>query len=105
MNDVRYPWLVLVPRKANLREIYELSSEDTAELFSEIRFYSKLLKESFSAKKINVANLGNIVSQLHIHIVARFENDEAWPGPVWSKGTAQKYTEKQLQEMLLKLNS
>jgi len=104
MNDARYPWLILVPRRAALTELYELSLEDSTELLSEIDIYSRLLKERFSAKKINVANLGNIVSQLHVHIVARLENDEAWPGPVWGRGTLRKYTEVQLQETLLKVN-
>lgn len=113
MNDSRYPWLILVPRKSKdpspemtdretftpLTELFELNEQDLSELMSEISFYSQLLKEKFTAKKINVANLGNIVSQLHIHIIARNENDEAWPGPVWGRGKAVPYTTEELSSI------
>jgi len=91
VNDRRFPWLLLVPRRANLRDLQDASEEDYALMMEEIRRASQMLKEETGAQKMNVASLGNMVPQLHIHIIARFKNDEAWPGPVWGVGTAEPY--------------
>jgi diadenosine tetraphosphate (Ap4A) HIT family hydrolase len=91
MNDARYPWLVLVPRRADLTEIHDLSAADRAMLMEEIARASAALKSLSGAAKINVGALGNLVPQLHIHVVARNPGDFAWPGPVWGQGTAEPY--------------
>ena len=84
MNDSNYPWFILVPTRKNITELYELEKKDRLELNSEIDIISKKLSIHFDAKKMNIAALGNIVPQLHIHIIVRKENDAAWPNPVWN---------------------
>ena len=91
MNDTRYAWLVLVPRKANLVELHELPAGDRAVLIEEIARASEKLKAFSKAAKINVGALGNLVPQLHVHVVARKPDDFAWPGPVWGQGVAKPY--------------
>lgn len=83
MNDSRYPWLILVPRIPNVREWLDLSSTDQALLLAEQLQVSQCLQTLLSPDKLNIATLGNIVPQLHLHIIARFETDFAWPSPVW----------------------
>jgi diadenosine tetraphosphate (Ap4A) HIT family hydrolase len=83
MNDTTYPWLILVPRRANCREISELTSTDRHRLIDEIARASEALQREFRPEKINVGALGNMVPQLHVHVIARFVNDPAWPKPVW----------------------
>lgn len=92
MNDARYPWLVLVPRKNHLSELHDVSSPDRNLLMEEIARASAGLKAVANAAKINIGALGNLVPQLHVHIVARFPGDPAWPGPVWGSGPAEPYT-------------
>lgn len=84
MNNANFPWLILVPRKQALRELYDLTSNDYMQVMQEIRMMTEKFASHTGAYKINVAALGNVVPQLHIHIIARFENDAAWPAPVWS---------------------
>ena len=84
MNNSNYPWFILVPTRKNITELYELEKKDRLELNSEIDIISKKLSIHFNAKKMNIAALGNIVPQLHIHIIVRKENDAAWPNPVWN---------------------
>lgn len=84
-NESRFPWLVLVPRRESVSELIDLSMEDQQALTCEIAMVSQLMKAKYSPDKLNVANLGNIVKQLHIHVIARYEADSAWPGPVWGK--------------------
>ncbi len=91
MNDARFPWLILVPRKPDLRDFDDVAGADKARFYAEIELASKILREATSAKKMNVAALGNMVPQLHVHVVARFSNDEAWPAPVWGVGEAVPY--------------
>lgn len=91
MNDARFPWLILVPRRAGLIEIHELAPEERATLIEEAAFAGECLKALTGAKKINTAALGNSVAQLHVHVVARFESDAAWPGPIWGVGEAAAY--------------
>lgn len=83
MNDNDLPWIMLVPEKYEIREIFELSVKDQQTLMEEISFVSKKLMGTFSPKKINVGALGNMVPQLHIHIICRYENDRCWPGSIW----------------------
>lgn len=86
MRDHRFPWVVLVPRIANLRDFHDLPRQHAPTLFDEIEAVSTALVETFAAEKINVAALGNQVPQLHVHVIGRYANDAAWPAPVWSAG-------------------
>jgi diadenosine tetraphosphate (Ap4A) HIT family hydrolase len=91
LNDARYPWLVLVPEKAGLVEMIDLEELDQQQLMREIASASRALQTLFNPDKLNVGALGNRVRQLHVHVMARFVSDEAWPGPVWGVGQAQSY--------------
>ncbi|HEX3944988.1 MAG TPA: HIT domain-containing protein [Rhizomicrobium sp.] len=91
MNDRRFPWLVMVPRREDLRELHDLLPEDGATLMQEVARASRTLKMLTSAAKMNIGALGNLVPQLHIHIIARALDDAAWPGPVWGCGAAVPY--------------
>ena len=91
MNDARYLWLVLVPRHENLSELIHLGETNRAILMEEITAVSKALIGFAGVDKINVGALGNIVRQLHVHVVARSKGDAAWPGPVWGAGAPQRY--------------
>jgi diadenosine tetraphosphate (Ap4A) HIT family hydrolase len=93
MNDARYAWLVLVPRRAGLVEIADLPDEEQAMLWREVHRAGKALRAVAPCDKLNLGALGNIVRQLHLHVVARCEGDAAWPGPVWGHGRAQPYAE------------
>lgn len=105
MNDSQYPWLILVPRKPDLRELYELSDGERQQFSRESDLVSRILVTALGAEKLNVAALGNMVPQLHIHHIARFSNDAAWPKPVWGLHPAVAYAPDALQqrrEQLLK---
>ncbi len=103
MNDERYPWIILVPRREQLREIYQLAEADQQQLLKESNFVSKVMAELFSAHKMNVAALGNIVEQLHLHHVARFTSDAAWPKPIWGVGETVPYSDVAAKAMLSQL--
>jgi diadenosine tetraphosphate (Ap4A) HIT family hydrolase len=94
MDDVRFEWLVLVPRRPGVRELHDLAADDLARLVGEVTAASRLLSAR-GAHKVNVGALGNLVPQLHVHVVARHPGDEAWPGPVWGAGTRRPYAEDQ----------
>ena len=83
MNDRRFPWVILVPARAGAIEIVDLSPADRATLIEEIARVSAAMRELFQPAKLNVAALGNVVPQLHVHVVARFTTDAAWPNPIW----------------------
>ena len=83
-NDTTWPWLYLVPRRTNIREIYDLAAADQARLMREISLASRALQAVYQPEKINTAALGNMVPQLHVHVFARFKDDPAWPKPVWA---------------------
>lgn len=83
MRDSTYPWLILVPERKNLRDLDDLSPDDRALAMIEIDRVSKMMKDLLHPYKMNVAALGNVVEQLHIHVIARFKEDLAWPKPVW----------------------
>lgn len=103
MNDARFPWLILVPRRAGLSELFDLKHAERMVLAEELNRASMGLKTIFKAKKINVGALGNMVPQLHIHVVARTESDAAWPGPVWGSGKAIPYQPEACQALTGKL--
>lgn len=91
MDDCRFPWAVLVPRRAGAVEVHDLPPGDRVALIDEIALVSRALKKVSGAQKMNIGALGNIVSQLHIHIIGRNEGDDAWPGPVWGAGARVPY--------------
>ncbi len=97
MNDASYPWLILVPERAGARELHRLSPDDLALATAEIVRASAALERLFQPVKLNVAALGNIVPQLHIHVIARFEGDPAWPRPVWGVTPAVPYGAAELE--------
>jgi diadenosine tetraphosphate (Ap4A) HIT family hydrolase len=103
MNDARFPWLVLVPRKAGMAEICDLPHDDQTLLWREVTRASQALGAIEGFDKLNLGALGNIVRQLHVHVVGRREGDAAWPGPVWGSGVAVPYGEEALASMLHKL--
>jgi diadenosine tetraphosphate (Ap4A) HIT family hydrolase len=92
MNDERFPWFVLVPRRSNIREVYELSRADQILLQDEIAYVGESLMKAFSGNKLNVAALGNQVPQLHVHLVVRFHHDACWPNPIWCQGAPEPMT-------------
>ncbi len=99
-RDARYPWLILVPRQADLREMHDLSNADQMRLMTDITHISQAMQTAWQADKVNVAALGNMVPQLHIHIIMRYRNDAAWPGPIWGVGAAQDYSDAALTDAL-----
>ena len=103
MNDSRFPWLTLVPRRSGLAEIIDLAAADRAQLMDEMALTSAALKSLTGAQKLNVGALGNIVRQLHVHIVARFASDAAWPGPVWGFGQRIAYSTGETEDLIARL--
>jgi len=91
MRDATYPWLLLVPRGPGLTEIIDLDERDRHRLMDEIALASRVLRALTQPTKLNVGALGNQVRQLHVHVIARFEGDPAWPGPVWGKAPPRPY--------------
>ena len=89
MRDHRFPWTILVPRIAGMRDFHDLPREQALTLFDEVGHVSRALVDAFRAEKINVAALGNQVPQLHVHVIGRYAADDAWPGPVWNAGVVE----------------
>jgi diadenosine tetraphosphate (Ap4A) HIT family hydrolase len=104
-DDARFAWIVMVPRRADMRELIDLNEADSAQLMSEIRAVSQALQAEVAHDKLNVAAIGNIVSQLHVHIVARSVDDAAWPAPVWGVGTAEAYAGEAGQHLATRLKA
>ena len=105
MDDARFPWLVLVPRRAGLIELDDLDESDHARLMHETRRAMETLRGMGECHKLNVGALGNIVRQLHVHVVARRDGDAAWPGPVWGHGPAKRYTPEARAGLIARLRS
>lgn len=99
-HDARYPWLLLVPRLAKVSEVFDLSAEQQAQLWQEVSSVSALWQRVTAADKINIATLGNVVAQLHVHVVARFQTDAAWPAPIWGRGEAEVYPAEARQALI-----
>ncbi|MDF1764437.1 MAG: HIT domain-containing protein [Oleibacter sp.] len=97
MNDRRYPWVILVPAQSNVFEYYHLALKDRQQMMSESVWLAEKMADYFNADSMNVAALGNVVPQLHVHHVARFETDTAWPAPVWGHSAAEPYSEEEKQ--------
>ena len=103
MNDAHYPWFILVPRREDVSELFQLDADDQQVLWQETTQLAEVLKDTFAADKMNVATLGNVVSQLHMHVVVRRREDAAWPAPVWGKQPAQPYSDEQVVAIKAKL--
>jgi diadenosine tetraphosphate (Ap4A) HIT family hydrolase len=99
-NDTNYPWLLLVPRRAGASEIIDLDEADQAQLLNEIGRTSRALKEATACHKLNIAAIGNVVPQLHVHVVARRRDDPAWPRPVWGAVPARAYEPAELDHFV-----
>lgn len=100
MNDQRFPWVILVPRFVGMREFHDVPAEHKAQFQAEIDRASLSLQALTKAHKMNVAALGNMVPQLHVHVVARFDGDDAWPAPVWGVGKAAPYAGTEAAELI-----
>lgn len=105
MNDSNYPWFILVPRREEVSELFQLDADDQRQLWQETTLLAETLKDIFAADKMNVATLGNVVSQLHMHVIVRRREDASWPAPVWGRYPAQPYTEQQAGQVVDKLRS
>ncbi len=105
MNDSQYPWFILVPERADLQEIYQLSKTERELLTEESSYLAENLAVFYQADKMNIAAIGNMVPQLHIHHIVRYKSDKAWPAPVWGKFDAVPYTEQQIAENLVRIKS
>jgi diadenosine tetraphosphate (Ap4A) HIT family hydrolase len=105
MNDSNYPWFILVPTKENIKEIFELSPEERIQLIEESAVLSENLSKIFNADKMNIAALGNVVPQLHVHHIVRYKKDKAWPDPIWGKFPAVKYSEQEIQSIINQLKN
>jgi len=100
MNDSHFPWLILVPKISGATELYHLTKNQRIQLDAESIFLSETLMKLYQGTRLNVAALGNVVSQLHIHHVVRFQTDSAWPAPVWGKFAAKPYEEDALNQQI-----
>ncbi|MCD9097792.1 HIT family protein [Luteimonas fraxinea] len=105
MDDANYPWLVLVPRIAGAREMIDLDADQRRQLTDEIDIAARLLRDAFRPCKLNIAALGNMVEQLHVHVIGREQDDPAWPAPVWGRVAARPYTPEQLVERIGQLQA
>jgi diadenosine tetraphosphate (Ap4A) HIT family hydrolase len=103
MDDSRYLWCIIVPRLPDLRDFHEVPGAQKATFLSEIDRVSEAANQLAGAYKMNVAALGNMVEQLHVHIIARHTGDAAWPGPVWGVGSAEPYSEDQASKLIAQI--
>lgn len=104
MNDSQYPWVILVPRRPDVREIFHLSDEDQLALLRESTLVNQRMADAFEADSMNVAALGNVVTQLHLHHVVRFKTDATWPKPVWGGVPVKPYSDADKKEMATKIS-
>lgn len=105
MNDARYPWFILVPRRADVSELFQLDAVDQQALWQETTTLAQTLKDLFGADKLNVATLGNVVAQLHMHVIVRRREDDAWPAPVWGRHPPVAYLPEQVEAICGKLRT
>lgn len=103
MNDRQYPWFILVPRRAEISEVFQLDAADQQALWQECSALAELLKDTFAADKMNIATLGNMVAQLHVHVIVRRKTDAAWPAAVWGRLPAVPYTAEEIAAVRAKL--
>ena len=100
INDANYPWLILVPRVANISDVIDLTDSQQQTLWQESALVSRALKHLFTPDKLNVAALGNMVPQLHLHHIVRYQNDVSWPKPIWGQVPAKSYSDEQLAKLI-----
>lgn len=100
MNNANYHWLVLIPKRQDVSEIFELNHQDQQQLSFETANLAKILKDIFQADKMNIAAFGNVVKQLHIHVICRFKNDRVFPSPVWLDNEKTLYQENILKDKI-----
>ncbi len=105
MNDRSLPWCILVPEREGIKEIDELSTAERSVLIEEIACVSGVIRELYHPMKINVGALGNLVSQLHVHVLGRFADDRAWPDPIWGTGPVEAYGSDELEEVVSKIKA
>lgn len=105
MNDRHFPWLILVPRREGVHELIDLLPGDQLQLWQETAQISRVMQSEFKPRKLNIAMLGNIVPQLHVHLIARFETDLAWPRPVWGVGQTEAYRPEDVASLLARLKA
>jgi diadenosine tetraphosphate (Ap4A) HIT family hydrolase len=105
MNESRYPWLVLVPERAGISEIYQLNESDQRVLMKESSVLAQGLADGFAADKMNIAAIGNLVPQLHIHHIVRYRDDPAWPAPVWGRFAPLPYNDESLARIISRLQA
>ncbi len=105
MDESHYPWLVLVPRLPGLRDLIDLDQSRRHQLTDEVDRASRLLRDAFCPDKLNVAALGNVVAQLHVHVIARFKTDPAWPMPVWGRIETRPYSPEAMLERMTQLQA
>lgn len=91
INNAHIPWFILVPQKENIEHLWDLTDSNQAQLFQEISFMSNIIKEYYGVDRLNIGALGNMVPQMHWHIIARFKNDYCWPNPIWGNVPAKEY--------------
>ena len=103
MNDSQYPWFILVPEKAGIQEIYQLDKPEQHTLLEESSYLAENLAALYKADKMNIAAIGNLVPQLHIHHIVRYRSDKAWPDPVWGKFAAVPYTQQQIADNITRI--
>jgi diadenosine tetraphosphate (Ap4A) HIT family hydrolase len=103
MDDANYPWVILVPRRANITEVVDLDEAEQTQLMAEVTRVAGALRTVTACHKLNIAALGNAVPQLHVHVIARFRTDAAWPKPVWGVVPARAYTHVELEKFVAAL--
>ena len=102
-NDSAYPWFILVPKVSDIKDVYQLDWQQQQQLLNESSLLSELVMQVFDGDKMNVAALGNVVEQLHVHHVVRYKTDVSWPKPIWGQQALTPYTEVELTELKEKL--
>jgi diadenosine tetraphosphate (Ap4A) HIT family hydrolase len=100
LNDVNYPWLILVPRQSDICEVLDLTDNQQCLLWQESALVSRVLTQLFTPDKLNIATLGNMVSQLHLHLVVRYKNDISWPRPIWGQVPVKPYSAELLTQRI-----
>lgn len=105
MRDANYPWFILVPQREDISEIFQLNPADQRQLLRESSYLARSLNNAFEAHKINIAALGNVVPQLHIHHIVRYRHDPAWPAPVWGKLPAKPYATEEINAVIARLKT
>lgn len=104
-HNAAFPWILLIPQQEGLSEIIDLCPPNQLVLMQEIALCSEIMRDVFNPKKLNIASLGNIVPQLHVHIIARYTTDGAWPNPIWNSGVTESYRVDAINERIIQLKS